>query len=289
MKIVYVILHYLTENDTQECLESILNTNFSNNYSIVIVDNFSNNGSIENIEKKYNYLDNLFIIKNKKNYGFAKGNNIGYKFAKEHFKPDFIAILNNDILIKDKNFFDNLVDAYQNSNFYIAGPDIVSLIDGKHQSPMEGKEDSIIEINKEIIRYYLLLLCSYLNLYNFIQKMLKRKSKNEKKNVNSKLMRQENIQLHGAFLIFSPLYIQNEDNAFYPGTFLYMEEAILFQYCKNKKYKTLFDPNLQVFHKEDSSTNALFNATKQKREFVFKNMIKSLKIYKKVIINKNKY
>lgn len=289
MKIAYIILHYLTKNDTEECIESILNTNSTNNYNIVVVDNFSNNGSIEYIEEKYNYLDNLFIIKNKKNYGFAKGNNIGYKFAKKYLKPDFIAILNNDILIEDKNFFKNLIDTYQNSSFHIAGPDIVSIIDGQHQSPMIGKEHSIVEINKEIFRYQLLLLCSYLNLYDFIQKKFPKQIKKTKQSEDSILIKQENIQLHGAFLIFSPLFIQKENYAFYPGTFLYMEEAILFQYCKNRKYKTLFDPNLQVFHKEDSSTNALFNVTKKKREFVFKNMIKSLRIYRKVIMKKNKY
>lgn len=44
----------------------------------------------------------------------------------------------------------------------------------------------------------------------------------------------EGKQLHGSFVIFSPDYIKNEEFAFEPGTFLYMEEAILFQYCVKK-------------------------------------------------------
>ena len=61
-----------------------------------------------------------------------------------------------------------------------------------------------------------------------------------------------------------------------------MEEMILARYCKEKNMKMVYDPTIEIFHKEDSSTNKKVTSNKEKREFVFKNLIKSCKIYKKV-------
>ena len=66
--------------------------------------------------------------------------------------------------------------------------------------------------------------------------------------------------------------------AFDERTFLYMEEVILRERCKKNSLVMLFDPNIRVLHKEDSSTNAENNSEHNKRLFVFKNMIKSLKV-----------
>ena len=72
----YVILHYLTAEDTINCVESILKQN--EECKIIIVDNASNNGSIEQIEERYKKNTSIIIIKNEKNLGFADGNNICY-------------------------------------------------------------------------------------------------------------------------------------------------------------------------------------------------------------------
>ncbi len=40
MKTVFVILHFLTDNDTLECIESLNKTIGDENFDIVIVDHF---------------------------------------------------------------------------------------------------------------------------------------------------------------------------------------------------------------------------------------------------------
>ena len=66
------------------------------------------------------------------------------------------------------------------------------------------------------------------------------------------LHREYNVQLHGCFLCFSEEYFKHFDG-FYPETFLYMEEDILFYLTQQKKLTTVYLPELKVFHKEDSS------------------------------------
>jgi GT2 family glycosyltransferase len=50
----------------------------------------------------------LILIENKKNYGFAQGNNIGIDFGLKHLSPDYVLLLNNDTVVGE-NFLTELV------------------------------------------------------------------------------------------------------------------------------------------------------------------------------------
>lgn len=54
--------------------------------------------------------EKLIIIKNDKNYGFAKGNNIGIKFAENVLKPDYFLLLNNDTAV-EPDFLTKMINA----------------------------------------------------------------------------------------------------------------------------------------------------------------------------------
>ncbi|HFS7022687.1 TPA: glycosyltransferase family 2 protein [Streptococcus pneumoniae] len=279
MNFCFVILHYRTSNDTIECIKSI--QKLEGDYKIVIVDNASQNGSIERVEALFANNDEIVIIKNTKNLGFAAGNNIGYAYARTQIKADMIAVLNNDIVIKQKDFINRIFELYRNSQFHIAGPDIVSLVDGHHQSPVVEKINSISKANKELFKYRILRIINKIGLYELMTRQPKKEL--NRISVADPMRYQENVILHGSFVIFSPLYVSEEECAFRPDTFVYMEEPILYEYCMLKNYKTVFDPSIVIYHKEDSSTNSLYNAAYAKREFVFKNMIRSLKIYRSLL------
>lgn len=273
MKFCYVILHYRTDEDTVLCVESIKKT--TPDAEIVIVDNASNNGSIERIEAQFGEDSQIHIIKNDENLGFASGNNVGYAYAKNTLHADFIALSNNDIVVDTQDFDRRVYEIYERERFHLLGPDIVSMIDGGHQNPMSASKPDVKKISKEINRYRMLLVLSKLGVYEIFKP--KNKTRTVIKDTEGS---SSGIQLHGSFIIFSPDFIEKEDVAFREGTFLYMEESILNQYCRNKGYKTYFTPEIRVYHKEDSSTNSMFDKGKAKREFVFKNMIRSLKVYK---------
>ncbi|HGR6672012.1 TPA: glycosyltransferase family 2 protein [Streptococcus pneumoniae] len=279
MNFCFVILHYRTSNDTIECIKSI--QKLEGDYKIVIVDNASQNGSIERVEALFANNDEIVIIKNTKNLGFAAGNNIGYAYARTQIKADMIAVLNNDIVIKQKDFINRIFELYRNSQFHIAGPDIVSLVDGHHQSPVVEKINSISKANKELFKYRILRIINKIGLYELMTRQPKKEL--NRISVADPMRYQENVILHGSFVIFSPLYVSEEECAFRPDTFMYMEEPILYEYCMLKNYKTVFDPSIVIYHKEDSTTNSLYNAAYAKREFVFKNMIRSLKIYRSLL------
>lgn len=278
MKFCFVILHYKTADDTIECIKSIEMLN--DKAYIVVVDNASNNGSIEKVEKICNQYDNIHIIKNNENLGFAAGNNVGFHYAKNEVGADFIAVLNNDIIVPDKEFIHQVEALYADTKFDVAGPDIESLADHGHQNPMLTTVLSVKAVDKEIFRYKFLAIINKTGLY---EKFKKNRQEAPKMPVKKTEKRMENVTLHGAFVIFSKNFIDREEYCFRPGTFLYMEEAILYRYCMGQHYKLIYDPDIKVFHKEDSSTSSLFTASKDKRDFVFSNMVKSLKVYRKIL------
>ena len=285
MNVGFVILHYLTDNDTIECINSIFEKCDNRiNYNIDVVDNFSNNGSIEKVEEYFKDNKKIHIIKNEKNLGFARGNNVGYRYCREELKCDYIMILNNDILIDSDNLFEKIEKNYNKYNCAVIGPDIVSMVDGGHQNPIESDNYNRLNIIYTIIRYIMLYILSIMHLYDILKRN-KDKDETKKKSINKLKEIIEGKQLHGAFLIFTPKFITKMEEAFFPKTFLYLEENILYKKCLNNNLKTLYDPNIKVYHKEDSSTNFLCINNKKKREFVFKNLIKSHIV---LLLNMNK-
>ncbi len=156
-KVVIIILNWNGWIDTIECLESLYRITYPN-YEIIVVDNGSENESVEKIKnyalgniKSSSYyfeycLDNkpikyieyareeleisknaqsgnqLIIIKNEKNYGFAEGNNIGIRYALNNLNPEYIMLLNNDTVVDD-SFINKLLEvSKKDDRIAILGP-----------------------------------------------------------------------------------------------------------------------------------------------------------------------
>ena len=283
--ISFIILHYKNINDTIDCIKSINNSKSSKKKSIVIVDNNTL------CEKEIDYLKQYTkdIIINDKNLGFAKGNNIGCKYAIKKYKPDFLCVINNDTLITQKNFIDEIYSCYEKTNFDMMGPEIIT-DNGDSVNPFYAYEN-IDEINSKI-KYHKKLIMIYkskilrnlLNSYIKIKRIFIKPKKLE--NGNESLY---NVALHGCAIIFSKKYYEKYNDIFYSGTFLYHEEEFL-NYRKNRdKLITFYDKNLKIYHKEGSSLNESFKGNNYEK-LIFRNseIVKSLEKLKRVIKNNKK-
>jgi len=87
-----IIVNYNGKEYLKDCLKSIKENTSYKNYSVIIVDNHSTDGSTKLVKKD--------LIINKKNEGFAKGNNIGIKYSIEKYDSDYFYMLNNDTKVK---------------------------------------------------------------------------------------------------------------------------------------------------------------------------------------------
>ena len=143
----FVILHYRAAEMTRTCVERIRALNGSN--YIVIVDNASPNGTGELLAEEYAGEDNITVLLNQENAGFARGNNLGIRWVCENLKADFVVVLNNDVEILQKDFAVRIGEIYRENPFDVLGPDIVSVFSGIHQSPKSLKGCTLESVRKK--------------------------------------------------------------------------------------------------------------------------------------------
>ena len=101
-----IIVSYNTKEFLKNCLASILSSIDGNlSYEIIVVDNASTDTSVSVISNIKYQISNIKLIKNKKNLGFSKANNIGAKQAKGRY----LLFLNPDTIVYP-NTLETMVD-----------------------------------------------------------------------------------------------------------------------------------------------------------------------------------
>lgn len=117
-----VVLNYNGMKFVDRCLRSVLNTNYPN-FEVIFVDNASTDGSLEHAKVEFGHDPRLKFVANDKNYGFARGNNIGL----EHARGEYIVFLGNDTEV-DKNWLGKLIQVMDsNLNIGAAQSKLLSL------------------------------------------------------------------------------------------------------------------------------------------------------------------
>lgn len=282
----FVILHYNEKEVTIECINKIKEKTTGQNVRVVIVDNHSPDRSGIYLYNKYREEDSVKVILLENNLGFAKGNNIGYQYAKKWFASDFICVMNNDVLIQDDNFVEEIISEYEQCGYGVIGPHI-TLPNGRlnymYLKIMKKEEyEKEWRKAKKMYKYYTSKLFFIRNIINqtidFVFK------KNLEDDADSELIKQqsmtrhENIVLHGCCLIFTPCYLEKFEDAFDPRTFMFREEELLYLRCNKENIKTAYIPQLDVLHLEDISTNSTYKKNREREAFKWKCQIDSLKV-----------
>lgn len=117
-----VILNWNGLDDTIQLIDSLFKQTHKN-FNITVVDNASTGDDVEVLKKTFN--QKIHILKNKENFGFAEGNNIGIRYALKEHHPEYVWLLNNDAIV-DENALLELIDfAKKNTGFSVIGSRIV--------------------------------------------------------------------------------------------------------------------------------------------------------------------
>ena len=276
-KIGIILLNYKNYNDTIECIKSIENQNYSN-YCIIVVDNNSQNESVNEIKISCKDMNNIYIIENKENVGFAKGNNIGIKFAKENLKCDFVFVLNTDTVLFDENTLKKLISLYKpEEKIAIINPmccDIEKII----QKPY-------LIYNSKMWKYVIRMGIYILKqIIKYIFNLDKYKKNNEKFNVEE--IKENKYIIQGCAYILTPDFFKYYSQIF-PETFLYCEELALAIYIEKANLKIENSTDVLIIHKEAGSTKEILKDKKKKKiKFQIQSYFKVVKLlfydYKKI-------
>ncbi|MBR4328184.1 MAG: glycosyltransferase family 2 protein [Bacteroidales bacterium] len=243
MTTAFVILHYRTLEVTIQCLENLLK--IAPDSPIVVVDNGSQDGSGEEVRRLFG--SKVVVVINDQNLGFARGNNAGFQYVKEHYTVDCVVVMNNDVIITQPGFAYILASYMREKRLDVCGPDIITP-EGRHQNPLLRKPFSTFRIIKQMAIDAARLLM--LKLHLFEKRLLSEYASNSnsfhKQEVN--LANITGCVLHGSCVAYSSNYLSNELYAFVPVTFLYGEEMILAEHCRRRNYLTGVCPTATVTH-----------------------------------------
>ncbi len=116
-----IILNWNGLEDTTECLESLKRVTYPD-YEVIVVDNASDGNDAEVLKERFG--DYIQLVQNDRNYGCGKGFNIGIRHVLANSQPEYILIMNNDVVV-EATFLDELVRvAESDERIGIVGPKI---------------------------------------------------------------------------------------------------------------------------------------------------------------------
>ena len=237
-KVAVVILNYMNYRETFCCADSVL-LQKNIDFKIIIVDNGSTNDSYTQLKRRYYRNPSVYILKTGKNYGCAKGNNIGIKYGKTKLFADFILLLNSDTKMIQKDFISKLLLGYK-----------------KNMGAMGGK---IIQQNGMIQERYFDYVTFPGTLFLYLKLICDRYSipiLPEKLSVFLEKANKTEI-LHGSCLMLTPAFFEKYD-LLYDKTFLYGEEILLYIFCKRAGLIQKKIQDAVILHKGKQSSSYLY-------------------------------
>ncbi len=305
--ISFVILNYKTYQESIACAESILSTQTWSDIQIVIVDNGSGNESVEQLERHFEGEERVHVIASEQNLGFARGNNLGIKFVRERFSPDFIVAANSDIIFEQKDYCEQLAAIYEKKPYAVLGGDIIDASRTQHFNPVARERVYTLNyMRKQVfVSWAKAVMFRMIKLFHLKKAVtghygiatdehgadVRDGSKNlttrevEGKSVAADSRMDEDMEgvlLHGCCLVFSKDFFAAFDG-FWDKTFLYAEEEILYYLAMKKGLRMLYTPRVTCMHKEAVTTNTLYRDFCDAKIFYFSNVAKSYRKFVKLM------
>ncbi len=244
----FVLLQFNNAAHTRQCVESIKRLNpHGHRVHIVIVDNASSAETVAATRSAFEGDRQVSLIFNKENLGFSRGNNLGYRLARERFGNAFVIAANNDVVFEDSDFLSKCAELYREWTYSILGPDIITP-DGRHENPWN---DHIYSLGE----------------WRDLQALYRRQRETHNQTGRAEFQKtgerhpersltQDPI-LQGACLVFSPVFVETHTQAFDESLFLYGEEFPLAADCLVAGHLGVYSNTVAVRHEEAVSTNRI--------------------------------
>jgi len=145
-----LILNYNNYSDTIETIESVFSLDYDSN-TIMLIENSTDEQIVKKIRLQFPFLE---IIENKKNLGYAGGNNVGIQVALAH-GAEYIFILNNDVIL-EKDVLTKCIDAIKMSPGCAACQPLISFFNDRQNIWSAGTQIFLgyprLFLNKKPIR-----------------------------------------------------------------------------------------------------------------------------------------
>lgn len=226
MKLSIIILSFNTAKLTLSCVKSLFKTYKKEikegMLEIIVADNASSDSTVEFLNK----IKEVTVVRNKNNFGFSKGNNLGAKKT----RSEYLLFLNSDVEVLDKGLLGMIEFMDKNPT--------VGILGAKLKNP-DGSEQ------KSSGNFYTFINLVF-TLFGFDSLMRQSPKKIQKVDWVS-----------GAFLMIRKKLFDRL-GGFDEKYFMYIEDMDLCFIAKKLGFSTYFFPYIKAVHKELGSSNRTF-------------------------------
>ena len=229
MDVAIIILNYNDYNETIKCVSNLIA--LKNSFHIIVVENRSTNNSYGKLKEKFLSSD-IDVIQSDKNGGYSYGNNYGIRYANAHYSPEYIVIINPDVIIKQGDI-EKLISDLDKDESYAFASGLMYIYDDFIPDRISFSIDSA----KEFCNYQLLL-----------------RNKNANKQVKYKTTKDGTLlvpAVPGSFFVAKNELFRSI-GYFDENLFLYCEERVIGLKCKKVNLKCLIDPSIYYIHEHKS-------------------------------------
>jgi GT2 family glycosyltransferase len=243
----FIAVNYNNSNETFEYINSI-NSTEKGNYKIIIIDNNSSTEDINKLEEFCRDKVDVVLIKNVKNVGYFPALNVGLENI-DSGDSEYVIIGNNDLSF-DTGFLDQLSSIKISDDTLVIAPNIIKF-NKVHQNPHILKKFNLVQ------RLYRKLY--YSNYYvsvvlQIVYNQLKMLNGGSDRKLNDRVM--PILMGYGACYILTPNFFRYYKKLDAP-LFLMGEEGIIANQVLRAGGKTIYYPDLIVYHRDHSSIGKL--------------------------------
>ncbi|TDT72448.1 hypothetical protein EV215_0254 [Hypnocyclicus thermotrophus] len=227
-----IIVSFNTRELLKRCINELKKEIMEISHEIIVVDNDSRDGTIEMLETEFK--DDIILRKSGGNYGFGIANNLGYEMA----KGKYILLLNSDAFIKKGNLKKALEKIESDKTIGVLGAKLECENGDWQPSPRSFPT---------VLQDFFVLsgIASKYNKSSFFGKSLM-----TYKNFNKEF---ECDWVTGAFMLIRSDIIGKK--IFDERYFMYYEEVDFCLKIKEKGYKIIYYPEVEVIHLGGASTS----------------------------------
>lgn len=255
--VLIVLINYNNNFEIIQYVDQVLAIKNNNPIRVVVVNNkFSEttDNSLKTNLLKYDFVD---FIEANENLGYMNGFLFGldYFYNRYHYLPYWTILSNSDILFKQEDFFNILLQKEYDKDVWCIGPSVQDL-QNHYCNPHYKERISLKKINR--IRFFMKnsFLCK---LYFSLSHKKHSKEKKETK-PNSCWV----YSVHGCFVILRNDFYFSLNGERY-GVLLYSEESFIAEILREKSKKSYYDSDIEVVHTENVATGKLGAAKRGKR------------------------
>lgn len=248
--IINIVICYNNASEVIEYYNEILSLDDGKKVGYVVVINSATEEEIDNLDTFSQEHDHVYVYNPGKNLGYMNGLLYGYRMYREQtgLLPQYVIMSNTDIAFQDKAFVTKLENKSYDNNLGVIGPSILVSELNSYDNPVSDERYTVNQLDSIIKKHSIPVLReSYVTAAFLKPKFIKRKKDTTSRSV---------YELHGCFFILSSKYAEYIKELEF-GVLLYSEETFIAENAYRKGFIAYYDAELEIIHKEHSTTSKL--------------------------------